>query len=207
MLIDISLPLSPRTAPWPADTPYSFELVQSLDRGDGCNVGRITTSPHVGTHSDAPFHYDPAAPGTEWLGLDAFVGPARVVEHLEGHVTRPVVERLVPEHVERVLFKTRRAADPTRFDARYSAFTEDGARALARVRPKLVGIDSPSVDAWPVLGFEAHRILHGAGVRFLENLDLSRAAPGEYELLALPLPLAGADAAPVRAVLRPLPRA
>jgi arylformamidase len=38
----------------------------------------------------------------------------------------------------------------------------------------------------------------------LENLVLDAVAPGDYELIALPLKLMTADASPVRAVLRPL---
>ena len=36
----------------------------------------------------------------------------------------------------------------------------------------------------------------------LENLDLRAAAPGTYELIALPLKIAGAEGSPIRAVLR-----
>ena len=35
----------------------------------------------------------------------------------------------------------------------------------------------------------------------LEGLDLSKAAPGTYFLFAAPLKIAGADGAPVRAIL------
>ena len=38
----------------------------------------------------------------------------------------------------------------------------------------------------------------------MENLDLSEVPAGDYELIALPLRLAGAEASPVRAVLRSL---
>ena len=41
----------------------------------------------------------------------------------------------------------------------------------------------------------------------LEGLVLDRVPEGLYELIALPLPLAGFDASPVRAVLRALPEA
>ena len=41
-------------------------------------------------------------------------------------------------------------------------------------------------------------------MRVLENLVLDDVAPGDYELIALPLKLTGADASPVRAVLRSL---
>jgi arylformamidase len=40
----------------------------------------------------------------------------------------------------------------------------------------------------------------------LENLALNDVTPGEYDLLAQPLAVVGADAAPVRAILRPIHR-
>jgi arylformamidase len=41
-------------------------------------------------------------------------------------------------------------------------------------------------------------------LRVLENLVLDQVPAGDYELIALPLALADADASPVRAVLRRL---
>ena len=41
-------------------------------------------------------------------------------------------------------------------------------------------------------------------MRILEGLVLDHVPPGDYELIALPLALAGLDASPVRAVLREL---
>ncbi len=38
----------------------------------------------------------------------------------------------------------------------------------------------------------------------LEGLVLDEAAPGDYELIAMPLKFTTLDASPVRAVLRPL---
>ncbi|HBG55297.1 MAG TPA: cyclase, partial [Ruminococcaceae bacterium] len=64
----------------------------------------------------------------------------------------------------------------------------------------LVGTDAASVGA-PDDEAAPHRELLGAGVPLLEGLDLSRAEPGDYRLIALPLLLGGAEAAPVRAVL------
>jgi arylformamidase len=69
---------------------------------------------------------------------------------------------------------------------------------------KLVGIDTPSVDAADSRTLDAHHILAGEGIAILENLQLDDVAPGEYELIALPLKLAGMDASPVRAILRSL---
>jgi len=49
---------------------------------------------------------------------------------------------------------------------------------------------------------ETHVTILGAGIAVIEGLDLSEVEPGDYELICLPLKIAGADGAPARAVLR-----
>ena len=68
----------------------------------------------------------------------------------------------------------------------------------------LVGIDTPSVDPETSKDLPSHMAAKRAGLRILENLVLSHVAPGDYELIALPLRLDTLDASPVRAILRPL---
>jgi hypothetical protein len=91
------------------------------------------------------------------------------------------------------------ARSPTR--GRGSRRRRAGAR---RRRPRAVGVDAPSVDGRESKALETHHALFGAGAYNLENLDLRGAPPGRYELVAPPLSLAGLDAAPARALLRPL---
>jgi arylformamidase len=68
----------------------------------------------------------------------------------------------------------------------------------------LVGIDTPSVDAFDSKALEAHQVFARNDMAMLEGLVLDHVDEGEYELIAPPLPLVGADASPVRAVLRTL---
>lgn len=70
------------------------------------------------------------------------------------------------------------------------------ARTLIRAGCRLIGVEGASVGS-----DEVHRLLLEAGVAVLENLELSAAEEGAAFLVALPLKLAGAEAAPVRAVL------
>lgn len=67
---------------------------------------------------------------------------------------------------------------------------------------RLVGIDLASFDPADSKQLPAHKAGLERGVVLLEGLDLSAAPEGEAELIALPLPWRGADASPVRAVLR-----
>ncbi len=79
----------------------------------------------------------------------------------------------------------------------------EAADVLAQAGLKLYGTDAASVDPVQSAAMAAHRVLGAAGIPILENLDLSRAEAGEYDLVALPLKLVEAEATPVRAVLLP----
>jgi arylformamidase len=75
---------------------------------------------------------------------------------------------------------------------------------LASLGVTLVGIDTPSVDPADSKTLDSHQQLLRHDMRVLENLVLDDVAPGDYELIALPLKMTGADASPVRAILRSL---
>jgi kynurenine formamidase len=90
-LIDISILVNEFTPEWPGDTPFSCQWTWEMARGESVNVSCINSSPHVGTHADAPFHVDPRWPTSEALPLEAFSGPVTVVDvtnHHDGIVRR-----------------------------------------------------------------------------------------------------------------------
>ena len=55
---DISEPIEESTATFPGDTPFTREWVARMEDGASCNVSTIRMSVHVGTHCDAPLHFD-----------------------------------------------------------------------------------------------------------------------------------------------------
>ena len=69
---------------------------------------------------------------------------------------------------------------------------------------RLVGTDAPSLDPETSKTMDAHHEILAGDMRILEGLVLDDVPPGEYELIALPLKIAAADASPVRAILREL---
>ena len=71
----------------------------------------------------------------------------------------------------------------------------------------LIGVDTPSLDPEASKTLDAHQAVRRAGMAILEGLWLDAVPEGHYELIALPLRLVGADASPVRAILRALPDA
>ena len=71
----------------------------------------------------------------------------------------------------------------------------------AKERREATGVDLPSMDELDSKLLQNHHALAGAGIAIIESLDLRDVAPGIYNFAALPLKIAGADGAPVRAVL------
>ena len=210
-LYDISVPVAPGLTPlYPGDPGLEIGAWAELAKGDAANVSVLHLGAHTGTHVDAPAHFIEGAPRVSSLALDAMVGPARVVE-IPPDVTAIGAEHVassVAEGCERVLFKTRNSAfwaeSAGRFREDFTYVTPAGARALLERGVRLVGIDYLSVEKFKSEDFETHRTLLSRGVVVLEGLDLSGVAPGRYELLCLPLRVAGGsgDGAPARAVLR-----
>ena len=66
----------------------------------------------------------------------------------------------------------------------------------------LIGVDTPSLDAQSSKTMAAHKAVAAHNMAILEGLVLDDVPEGDYELIALPLKLAGLDASPVRAILR-----
>jgi arylformamidase len=203
---DVSEPLSPATAVFPGDTPFSAEWVMRIERGASCNVSTLHMSVHCGTHTDAPRHFDSAGRAMADVALEPYLGPCRVVAvrgvGVPAQVPAAALTAAVLAGAERILFRTQDRHDHTRFDPGFTAVGPEAARILVAAGIKLVGIDTPSIDHADSKELAGHHVLHRGGVAILENLDLSAVAPGDYELIALPLRIEGGDSSPVRAILR-----
>jgi arylformamidase len=133
-------------------------------------------------------------PGGDPIGrlpLDAFLGPARVVD-------LPGRGEVGPDALPRRCFGTPRVLLRTGGRAFLSPLA---ALRLFEKGTILVGTDAMSVDPEDAADLPVHHTLLSRGVAVLENLDLSEAAPGDYRLVALPLFFKELDASPVRAIL------
>lgn len=215
VLHDISMPLRPGTPEWPGDVPFSCGWSMQMAAGANLNLAHFAMSPHVGTHADAPLHVIPDALGSGAFPLDAFRGPAYVLdlpEALQGCaypseacIELEDIEPLLPADVIRLLIRTDATTAEDTFPDVWPSLTPACVTALCARGLRLLGVDAPSVDPREAKELETHRALFQGGGFNLENLDLRGVAQGWYELVAYPLRLEGLDAAPVRAVLLPMP--
>jgi len=141
------------------------------------------------------------------MPLDTTIGRARVIEIRDRESIKP--DELYGHRIrrgERVLFRTRNSEHGwtnERFIEDFVFVSLEAARFLADRGVRLVGVDYLSVGGYKRDGPEVHRALLAAGVWITEGLDLSNVRQGKYDLICLPLRLAGGDGAPARAILRP----
>ncbi len=206
MLYDISPPISPRLKVWPGDTPPSREVLLDLARGDNLTLCTLRSTVHAGAHADAPSHYGEGAPDIHQRPLDLYLGRCQVVPVAAGRDARIAPGDLQAEiQAERVLLATGTFPDPEVFNEDFAAASPELIDHLHGRGVRLVGIDTPSIDPFASKDLPAHKRCLAHDMALLEGLVLARVPPGIYELIALPLPLEGFDASPVRAVLRTLP--
>jgi arylformamidase len=218
-IIDISQPVNSKTACFPGDVPFSRNITVNYETSGVMNLTAFTMSPHVGTHADAPLHVRGSmADDTETAGnlpLEPFMGPAAVIdispwtdaicwEQIENQLV--LFEKRFSAFPERILFKTAQQIRYDAFEERYAWLAPDLIRKLAAHHIKLVGLDTPSVDAVDSKTLETHHVLLESSIFWLENLDFSQLViqpdqPKCYFLVAQPLKFTELEASPIRAVL------
>ena len=205
MFLDVTLRMDERLAGWPGDTPYDFQWKWRKKDGESVNVGSVEMSIHTGTHADAPYHFKEDGETIDAVAPEIYVGPALVVDTPKSATFG--IETLADFDLRttpRVLFRTGAWEDHSRFPKTFPVMELSLIDYLADQGVRLVGLDVPSVDPPQSKSLDNHHRLGEKGIYILESLDLREAAPGRYELIALPLKIGGADGSPVRAVLRNL---
>jgi len=206
MIYDITPAITSGLAVWPGDTPPRREVLLEMARGDNLTLSTLHATVHLGAHADAPSHYGVDAPSIEERPLERYIGRCQVVR-VAAERGKSIGVRAIPGELsaERLLFATGTFPDPGSFNEDFAAFAPELIDELHRRRVRLVGIDTPSVDLFNSKDLPAHQSFLRNDMAILEGLVLESVPAGLYELIALPLPLTGFDASPVRAILRDLP--
>jgi arylformamidase len=204
---DISQALRPGLPVWPGDTPFTHRPHWAIGKdGSPVNVASFQTTTHAGTHADAPLHYAPGGVDAAGVDLAPYLGPCRVVDARGAGpaISRAFLEARLTAPPPRVLLRTYEAFPLDTWNDAFVAVTAETIHWLAGQGVRLIGVDAPSLDPQTSKTMDAHLAVLAHDMRILEGLVLDEVPPGDYELIALPLKLAGLDSSPVRAVLRAL---
>jgi arylformamidase len=211
-IYDVSVPLSAATPTYPGDPAIEIKHWLTRANGDAANVSLLHFGVHSGTHVDAPAHFIDGGAKVDSLPLQSLIGAARVIEVRDDIkvIDASFVAANCDHTCERILFKTRNSNfwnDPAQgFRTDYTFIDSSAAKLLVKSGITLVGIDYLSVEQFQSVKFETHHILLSNNIVILEGLDLRTVAAGSYELICLPLKIAGGhgDGAPARTILRTL---
>lgn len=215
--IDLTVPLSPSTptSPYsspPAFTPWTLEFPVG-DESLTCAITNVSLNTHIGTHVDAPTHFVPDGRTVDQLTKQEMVGSVVVAD-----VRRDQPYAIEPENIEasvgalksgdRLFLYTGHSETFTTAELYYgphSFVSPDCADWLIGVGIAMLGIDAPSPDPRPDGSTDAlytHRRLLGSDIPIVENLNaqLARLGGRRSFVVVVPLPIIGADGAPVTAL-------
>ena len=204
-IYDISLPIRSGGLVYPGNPEIEVTLQQAVAKGAGANVSSIRFGSHTGTHADAARHFFDDGQSVDRIPLERLIGPALLLSFPDD--LRAIGAADLRNHDlkgrTRILLRTRNSSllSHKEFVREYTYLAPDGAQYLVDNGVELVGIDYLSIEQFHSGHHMTHRILLERSVVILEGLDLSVPAPGEYELICLPLRIEGCDGAPARAVL------
>ena len=207
--IDATATLDPATTPvYAGDAPLKFEFLKDMRKGDGFTLSAYSMGAHSGTHIDAPMHFVRDGASIEQLSLASLIGPARVIDIPDAVQSIDAVElnRHEWRGAPRVIFRTRSSlrgwmASST-FHRDFAYIAPDAAQLLADAGVQLVAIDYISAEQFGAPAPRTHQILLARGIPIVEGLALGTVRAGDYDLIVLPIKVAGHEGAPARAILR-----
>lgn len=203
---DISVLLGIESICYPGDTPYSRDLILTIEGSGICNLSKLVLSAHSGTHIDTPLHFIPNGKSIDKYPVQGFILPAAVVNIEDRESIRPSeLENIDIKKGDAILFRT----DNSRsgrcrsgiFCENFVYLSTEAADFCAKKKVSLVGIDYTTIERPGDETFPAHRKILGNNILVLEGINLDRVPPGRYTLFCLPLRIKGGEASPVRAIL------
>ena len=208
--LDATATLDPLTTPvYEGDAPMKFDFLHDMRKGEAFTLSVYSLGAHSGTHIDAPMHFVRDGAPIERISLGALIGPARIIDIPDAvqAITAAELNRHDWRGVPRILFRTRSALrgwmSSSQFHRDFAYIAPDAAQLLADAGVQLVGIDYISAEQFGAPAPLTHRTLLGRNIPIVEGLALDRVTAGDYDLIVLPMKVAGHEGAPARAVLRP----
>ncbi len=215
-VVDMTYPLNETNAYWPVGqyTPFRYEVIANLKK-DKVFSGKYSTPEHLGTHIDAPNHFEAGQPSVDQILFEQLVGTAAVITIADKTEKDPdyalsVQDVLLWEKSNGpipdgaiALLHTGWGKRWHDFDAyknrekdgsmHFPGFSKEAARFLVEKRNvKGVGIDTLSGDCGGSSDFQVHHIINGAGKFILENVaNLDKLPPRGATLIIAPIKIEG----------------
>jgi len=211
MLILLSHKLSSSTPSYDDGPRLSLAPHKQIEWGDSSNSYLVTLPNHIGTHIDAPRHFDPAGKAVADFDISRFVFSRPLILDLpkppEGLIIEDDLAQLTKKNMDvdllliRTGFQRFRETDPEVFMKRGPCLSGGAAKHIIENLPRLrcLGVDMISVSspASRAEGREAHRhLLVGRDFFIVEDMDLLDKPLHLKRVWVVPLLIEGVDSSP-----------
>lgn len=156
---------------------------------------------HTGTHIDAPLHMIENGKSIDELDLTKLITQCKVLDFsdIEDCITKKDLESKSIEQGDFVLLKTKNSLQD-KMSSDFVFLEKSGAEYLSEKNIMGVGIDSLGIERSQP-GHETHLALLSRQIVIIEGLRLGDIDEGKYYLIAMPVSIIGAEAAPARVIL------
>jgi len=110
--IQLSYPLSEATPSYGNGRSLEIVFEKSIDKGDSCNTSVFTMPNHLGTHIDAPFHFDQYGKSITDFAVDFWIINFAYLVNIEVNRENPLIDDvsidwgIIPNNIELLLLKT-----------------------------------------------------------------------------------------------------
>ena len=215
-VIDLTYPLNEKNAYWPVGnyTPFKYEVIANIKK-DMVFSGRYSTPEHLGTHIDAPNHFELNQPSVDQIPFEQLVGPAIIIDVTDKTEKDPdytlsqsdilqweKINGQIPDGAI-VLLNTgwskrwHNFEDYKNMDSNsrmhFPGYSKETAVFLVEKRRiRGIGIDTLSGDCGVCSVFKVHHIINGAGKFILENVaNLDKLPPKGAILILAPIKIEG----------------
>ncbi|QDT56674.1 Kynurenine formamidase [Caulifigura coniformis] len=222
-IVDLAWPLNEKSPFWPGDnyTPFRLETIATL-KEDGVSSKAFSMPEHLGTHIDAPNHFENDRPGVDAIPAERLFGPGVVIDLAVKCEMDPDAMLTVADIADWekshgaiprgaiVLLQTgwgRHATNPARYQNRdvmgkmhFPGFSAEAAEWLVREREvRGIGLDTLSIDRGLSTKFEVHHVINKAGRYGLENVaHLDQLPATGFGLIVAPIKIEGGTGGPTR---------
>lgn len=222
-LVDLTYAFNSQTPYWPGENYKPFELTTIATLEDNGVLSKAISLPeHLGTHLDAPNHFESGQPSAEKIPVETFFGPGVVIDlSLKAEVdpdvllSREDIDAWEKEHGRVpdgaiVLLHTGWGRFWTNYERyknqdamgtlHFPSFSAEAARFLIEERHcKGLGIDTLSIDPGTSKDFAVHHLVNKASRYGLENVaQLDKLPASGFDVIVAPMKIENGTGGPTR---------
>ena len=204
--IDLTHKLENNIKPYPGDPDLNIEYIDSLNNNGECNLSKLTSSNHTGTHIDSPYHYFNNLDKIPDLELENLIGPCNILDAspVKGNDDINVNDiKNIPESLEKiVVLKTLWAKNfnSDKYFLNNPSLSIEFAKLFVENDVSLIATDMSSPDFYGET--KIHKYLLKNNVLIIENLcNLDLLKKDKYYGYFIPLKI-NSEASLIRAFVR-----